>query len=218
MKLWTSSRIRSRLMLSMVPGRKRIILHRHCTAGGGGGGGWEGGGGDEGGGGGAARGGGGGGGGGGGELVEESEEAEPQPGLLTFMTSSENMADPAVVTKLSWSSTSRALWRQEVAAQPALAAPPERRAHPHLSMLVLSDFSRTRMTSRLTDLMTCWPSLMSSTRPSSISVIRPCIRSFSTPMEASLARDSMEKSCHVTTAPFSTTKKRQSAASAGRCG
>lgn len=30
MKLWTSSRMRSRLILLMVSGRKRIILHRHC--------------------------------------------------------------------------------------------------------------------------------------------------------------------------------------------
>lgn len=30
-KLWTSRRIRSRLMLSIAVGRKRIILHRHWT-------------------------------------------------------------------------------------------------------------------------------------------------------------------------------------------
>lgn len=65
---------------------------------------------------------------------------------------------------------------------------------PHLSMLVWSDFSRTRTTSRLTDLMSCCPSSMSSTLPSSISVIRPCIRSFNTPIDASLARDSIENS------------------------
>lgn len=61
-------------------------------------------------------------------------------------------------------------------------------------MLVWSDFSRTLITSRLTDRMTCCPSLISSTLPSSISVIKPCIKSFNTPIEASLARNSMEKS------------------------
>lgn len=58
----------------------------------------------------------------------------------------------------------------------------------YLKMLVWSDFSRTFTTKRLTDRMTCSPSSRSSTRESSINVIRPCIRSLSTPVDASRAR------------------------------
>ncbi len=64
----------------------------------------------------------------------------------------------------------------------------------NLRMLVWSDFSSTRTTSRLTERMSCCPSSMSSTLESNISVIRPCIRSFRTPMEASRARFSIENS------------------------
>ena len=141
------------------------------------------------------------------------------------MTSSENMGEPAVVVRLSWSNTSRALKTREERGEGARERQVERdgesvchinfehfehlhsaplktrsaggfdqRGGSYLRMLVWSDFSRTRTTSRLTERMSCCPSSMSSTRPSSISVMRPCIRSFSTPMDASRARLSMENS------------------------
>lgn len=69
----------------------------------------------------------------------------------------------------------------------------------YLKMLVWSDFSRTFTTKRLTDRMTCSPSSRSSTRESNINVIRPCIRSFSTPVEASRARLSIWNSYQLRT-------------------
>lgn len=205
MMLWTSSNIRSRLTLLMVSGRQRIILHRHWTQ------------------------------------KEQSQGTVVKcqlmfVTLLTFMTSSENMGGPAVVTKLSCSNTSRALQRKkrEVVHRLARATAsasfrlyfarllnicatkkPEGATiaqighcipwlnyssltheltllHADLIMFVSSDVSRTLITSRLTDLISCCPSSMSSTLASRISVIRPCIRSFSTPIDASLARDSIE--------------------------
>ena len=58
----------------------------------------------------------------------------------------------------------------------------------YLRMLVWSDFSRTFTTKRFTERITCCPSSRSSIRESSIKVMRPCIRSFKTPVEASRAR------------------------------
>jgi hypothetical protein len=69
----------------------------------------------------------------------------------------------------------------------------------YLRMLVWSDFSRTFTTKRFTERITCCPSSRSSIRESSIKVMRPCIKSFSTPVEASRARLSIWNSYAVLT-------------------